>query len=160
MPKQAQMALVAQVNQFTKATWCTVEYQVIFDLSAPPTVMMITACRLDKAFQMTTPAINSVWKQYVLPEHGVIVVIHHTGTRAECLVEANKLSLSKRPICIMGANQSISRPMIQCDDGRTWRTQVEAAEALGTTQSAVSMALRGLSATVAGHRLAYVENGQ
>lgn len=154
--RHQQTTLMARCNELTIATWCVVEYQVMFS-EGPPTLMMITSCRLDQAFHMRHPLNNSVWREHVRPEHPVIVNIHAIGTKVECNKLASKLTIERNPRCIIGQDSRYNRKRIQADDGRIFDTQQDVADAIGASQAAVSLHLRGGTRAVRGVVLTYVE---
>jgi hypothetical protein len=147
---------MARENQLNQATHCVVEYQVT-DTIHPPVCMLITHCRLADAFNMAIPRRNSEWLRSVDGNHGVLVIIHAVGERIECMKEASRLSVLHQPRCnVYGYDKRGQRGVIACSNGQTYRTQMEAAEALGIDQGAISRVLRGAARSTSGLTFSYV----
>lgn len=150
--------IAAQMNQMTNATYCVVSYQRI-NGTAPPTLMMITACPLSQAFNMTVPGRNAYWRSVMTPETGVIVEVHKIGTKQECNIDATS-RMARAPVkpeCMRWTVAARGTRLIACSNGQTYRDQSEAADALGVSQSAISQCLRGHMATVRGETLMYAD---
>lgn len=136
----------------TKATvqdgWCVAEY------STPIGRLFVTATKLSQALLLIEPSKNPAWQQMVQDDTPITVRIIMVGTREQCYVEANR----QEPAWCNLAAQGSKRPLIQCSNGETYRTQQEAANALGLDQGAISAQLNGRLRTVKGYTFTYINS--
>lgn len=141
-------------------TWCAYEisYQ---DGTAPPTIIFVSACKLQEVFTIRPAMNNSEFRKIVKPGAVVGIRIFATGTNVHAIRRAAQERLEafpSRPICnargFRVSTPGRARP-IRCSNGKTYRNQNEAALDLGVQQPTISRHLAGFAQSVAGETLWY-----
>lgn len=156
-----QLTMLPAAIIYTPATpesdmWCVYEHSIkASDPTAPPKVIYINACKLNDVFRMSEAHNNSEWAR--LTTFNPLIMIRITAVttdRAEAMKEAQKQIRSHNPMpdCnLRGYNMFGRSNAILCSNGKEYPNQLEAANALGLSQSAISQQLRGKLKSVKGY---------
>ena len=140
-----------------QASHCIVEYGLMI-AGAPPRTMLIEVCKLSDVFLMVEARRNSEWRKLIArPDiNAVTIHVRHMGDKAECESLRGRMlydliKAGDTPACnAYGTNMNNRAQAIACSNGETYRTQSDAAERTGVTQSAVSQCCAGKLKSVKG----------
>ena len=154
----AQNVMVQGTVKDMPSVWCVAEYMVMTPDSELPVSIFITATALRDAFTFAEGQRNSEWRNIAHPDYPIGVHIICTGTKPECLNEANRIIMARnpRPRCnIYGYNSLNARRPIECNNGKVYETQAEACRELNLNGSQVSRQLKGELRSVKGFVFRY-----
>lgn len=158
MTEVAQMVINTATSQFT---YVAVEHWATLKEGQPPELVYMFVTTFKEAFTVTEAMGNSKWVELFSRPNGVDILVRITAvctTRREAtnIVVRRLMEMSPRPICnAQGYTLAGRARMIIAEDGRKWRTQAEAGEALGVSQSTINAALTGRAKAARGVRLTY-----
>lgn len=156
--QQADCSLIVNTRPNAEP-WCVYEHHVALEAGQPPQVIHVGACRLIDAFRLGDARQNTEWQ--AIFEHGghvLVRIVSTTDNRMEAIqaARAHLATFNPMPRCNMhGYNARGTARPVRCSNGITYRTQSEAANALGITQSAVSQHLAGHIKSAGGFTFEY-----
>lgn len=139
--------------------WCTYEISKAINQGEIPQAIYIGAERLGDLYYLRKLRTNTDFIR-IAPQGPQLlgVRILATGTKIEMLNYATRLitTLQPQPRCnLFGASlQAATRPLL-CSNGKTYTSQLDAAQSLGLNQSNISQHLRGKLKSVKGYTFAY-----
>lgn len=140
--------------------YCVYEHYMSNEPGLPPTLIFVGVDKLSDFIAMPNARNNTLWAK--MTERGskplMIRLLAVTDDWREARDHAVKhiASLATGPICnVQGYNVSGARRPIICSNGIEYPSQLEAAKALGVSQSAISQHLRGFGKSVGGFTFAY-----
>jgi hypothetical protein len=142
-----------------RKTWCVYEHRM---QGSPPPLVYIGACLLRDLWTAPDARRNTAWVKLVTIDTPLLISVTHIGTISECLNARASAIATHRPVCnVTGRDISTTARLIRCSNGQTYRTQQEAAETLGISQSAISKVLRRVPhhVSVQGYTFSYDEEG-
>lgn len=138
--------------------WCVYEHHVVLEEGAPPTMILVGACKLNEVFNMTDGKTNSEWAK-VFANGGKLLlrIVAVADDKPEAVRHAQGIMRDKQPICnLRGFDLKTQRNAIKClTNGRRYNSQSEAANDLGINQGQLSRHLRGTGKHVNGFVFAY-----
>lgn len=141
-------------------TWCAFEHLAVLEPGRPPEVIMVGACPLVDVFRLREGRENSEWaKMFRNGGHLMIRIVHTEADRSA--VRRFALEHSRKfdpmPRCnVKGFRVSHRHQPIKCEQtGKRYKTQKQAADDLGLTQSAISRHMKGELAHVKGFVFRY-----
>ena len=140
--------------------WCVYEHQVVMTEGEPPQVIMIGTCRLTEVYKLVDGKRNTEWGKIFRNGGSVLVRIRATSDdKREAYRYAQDLlrDSNPRPLCnLKGYNARMMGRRIECvNNGQTYRSQSEAAQALGLHQSSISRHMNGELEHAGGYRFVY-----
>lgn len=139
--------------------WAAFEVHATLTEGAPPEIIYVNACKLHDVYKLTQARINSEFARMFANGGMVMVHIIATGNDRREIIEyalRHQKSLPLPPRCnVVGHLMTQAHRIIICSNGKEYKSQTDAALALGVAQSAISRHLRGDLATVKGYTLSY-----
>jgi hypothetical protein len=151
MGKMQQSVTVGTIDQLQK-DYASVSYST----SDPFAVIWIGTVKLHDIYKFIEPGKNNQWRHHVMIETEIVVTVHYIGSKIECQIECGKLVVKHKPICNLTGHSHSKR--IKCSNGSTYVSQIEAAQALGINQGAISSMLNGRSASASGYYFHYIND--
>lgn len=145
----------------TPFCFVVVEHWAALTPGEPPECVYLFTAPFKDAFTTSVALGNTKWSELFNKPGGceiLVRIIARTKTQRDANhICVNRLrEMPKRPICnAQGMTLAGRARQIVAEDGRWWRTQMEAAEALGVSQSTIAAHLSGRQASVRGLRLTY-----
>lgn len=146
-----------------RSTYAVVEHYQPGKDGSPPRCVFVAQCKLMNVYDLTYAKTNSRWVE-IFGEGGplIIRIVHVTRNKLEAarVCAARRDAHNPRPECnLIGLVMFRKMRVIKCHtDGQIYRTQADAAAALGVKQATVSLHLRGLLLSCGGHLLEYVQD--
>lgn len=152
IPLQNVVIPIADIKEANNV-WCVFEHHL------PPQILYVGACKLIDVFKMREARDNSEWAKIYANGGGVqLAITMITDNRNEAFRVAMERvrSLDPMPRCNMhGYNMHRTARTLICSNGQTYKSQSDAAQALGISQSNISKHLAGDLTHVNGHTFAY-----
>lgn len=142
--------------------WAAYEYQAVLDPSEPPTVIYVGASTLANVYQLREGRTNSEFVKIFANGGHVLVRVIATGERGDVIrfAQQHMRTFDPLPRCnLHGFNVKGRNRAVMCSNGKTYPSQLEAARALGVSQSAISQCLGGRISHVNGMTFTYALGG-
>lgn len=149
----ADASLIVDTLATPSDVWCAFEHQATLEPGKPPAVILVGACKLVDVYRLTEGKTNSDWHALFARGGHVLVRIIATGERTDIIRYAQRhaFSFPTMPRCnLRGFNVRGANRAVRCSNGETYKTQRDAAKALGVSQSAISQHLDGKLTSVRG----------
>ncbi len=161
------MTVTAQPSSLTIVTpqgcaddWCLFEHSIIVNQGEPPQVIYVGTCRLRDVYKLIEARRNSEWRRIVTDRTPLFLRILQTGDKGE-MIRASASQVRTYPAfprCnLVGHDAFAMTKALICSNGETYKSQADAADSLGVSQSAISRHLRGEVRHVRGYTFAYVD---
>ena len=144
-------------TETSRDDWCTYEHLVTIEEGAPPTVLMVGACKLTHVYNLADGKRNSEWVNMFRNGGQVLVRIAATGNKHDMFKYAHQLVQQYKPIAnVQGHNLKSARRAVVCiTNDKRYDSQIDAANDLGLHQSAISRHLKGELKSVSGFQFIY-----
>jgi hypothetical protein len=154
------LTLSGTIEQHRKL-WCMYTHSVAGAPGEPPVTVYVGACLLRDVFTAPDARRNSEWLKTVQPDSTVLMLsVMATGDMSEMLNKKAVMVRDMSPICNrIGRDVTTMARMLTCSNGKTYRSQQDAADELGINQSQLSKHLRGVAGykSVKGYTFRYGE---
>ena len=135
--------------------WCVYEHLAQFEPGKPPEVVFVNACKVLNVYRMTEGRRNTEWQRMFSGGAQIQVrIVAVTDDKYEAIryIAKHVATLPELPRCNLRgvSTKGVARPIL-CSNGKTYKTQTDAADDLGIHASAISRHIRGYGRTVNGY---------
>ncbi len=159
LTRHSSSALVVDTKTSTE-DWAVVEHHAVLQENEPPTIVMVTACKLVDVYRLADGKVNSEWAKIF--RHGgqvMVQIVATTDEKTEAFKHAQERirDIVPTPVCNMrGHSLKTARRAIICHQNeRRYNSQAEAAADLGIHAPSISRQLNGHARQAQGFTFAY-----
>lgn len=160
-PLRSQISQVIETKENFPSVYCVAELSRLDLSNQEMKVIFVYVERLADLYRLFKLNRNEVWRTMIADDDMLSMKIISTGNMNHCMMSADKHknALGYVPICNQAAYRifATTKLPIKCSNGKIYKSQSEAARAIGVAQSHISRCLSGKQKSVNGFTFAYVD---